>query len=303
VSNPSTPALTWRARARRARDAVNRGAVRAARAARLGHYVVLDYPASAAPPGGRRESGRLHDLVAAGEPAYGESLRTLASFEADLARVPLESPDPGAPAWINDFMPGLDAAAIYGFVRSRAPRTYLEVGSGTSTRFARRAIEDAGASTRIVSIDPSPRAEIDQICDVVVRSPLELADREVFAGLAEGDVVFLDGSHRVFAGSDATMFFCDLLPELPAGVLVGVHDVYLPDDYPADIAERHYSEQYLLATLLLGEPGWLRPVLAADYVSRRPALAEPMAPLWARPELTGVETHGVAFWLETAATP
>lgn len=111
-------------------------------------------------------------------------------------------------------------------------------------------------------------------------------------------MLFLDGSHRVFTGSDATVFFLDILPALAPGVLVGVHDVYLPRDYPAEIAGRHYSEQYLLAALLLGDPQWVRPLLAADFVSRRPALAAVLDPLWRRPELQGVETHGVAFWFE-----
>jgi hypothetical protein len=129
---------------------------------------------------------------------------------------------------------------------------------------------------------------------------MELAGTEPFESLGSGDVLFLDGSHRVFTGSDATVFFCDLLPALAPGVLVGVHDVYLPDDYPEDIAERHYSEQYLLAALLLGEPSWLRLELAADYASKRPELARILDPLWSRPELAGVQTHGVAFWFETA---
>ncbi len=287
-----------RRRARRTRDSLNRAAVRAARASGLGHYVVLDYPASARPATGSRREGKLHDLVATGEPEYRRALELIGSFSDDLARIPLRSDDPSTPTWINDFLPGLDSSAIYAFVRSREPRTYFEVGSGTSTRFARRAIEDGSLETKIVSVDPSPRAEIDALCDQVIRSPLELADPAALAELEAGDIFFLDGSHRVFTNSDATIFFCDLLPKLAPGVLVGVHDVYLPDDYPEDISDRHYSEQYLLAALLLGEPDWLRLTLAADYVSKRPELAGTLNSLWERPELAGIETHGVGFWFE-----
>ncbi len=31
-----------------------------------------------------------------------------------------------------------------------------------------------------------------------------------------------------------------------------VHDIFLPDDYPPEWADRYYSEQYLLAAWLLG---------------------------------------------------
>ena len=56
------------------------------------------------------------------------------------------------------------------------PATFLEVGSGNSTKFARRAIEDHGLRTRIVSIDPEPWAEIDGLCDEVLRAPAEEVD-------------------------------------------------------------------------------------------------------------------------------
>ena len=103
--------------------------------------------------------------------------------------------------------------------------------------------------------------------------------------MGSGDVLFLDGSHRAFTGSDATVFFCDVLPRIAAGVLVGIHDIFLPDDYPEPFIERHYSEQYLLAALLIGRPEWMELVLAADYVSKRPGLAGELGPLWAKPEL------------------
>jgi hypothetical protein len=299
VDRPGSVTTYARRQGRRARDRLNRLASRTAGAAGLGHYLVLDYPASARNAPTVRRDGPLHDVVAAAEPAYREALGTIASYEDDLGRIAVSAgADASAPAWRNGFLPGLDSAAIYSFVRSRRPVTYLEVGSGSSTRFARRAIADGKLETRIVSIDPSPRAEVDALCDVVVRGPLELADPAAFAQLGAGDVVFLDGSHRVFTGSDATVFLLDLLPTLAPGVLVGVHDVYLPDDYPRDVADRHYSEQYLLAALLLGRPAWLRLVLAAHYVSDRPSRFAELQSLWRRRELQGVETHGVAFWLE-----
>jgi hypothetical protein len=273
--------------------------VRTADAAGLGSYVVLDYPTSALDAPRVRRDGALHALVAAAESDYRRTLRTIAAYEHDLRRIPVADPGPLAPAWRNGFLPGLDSAAIYSFIRSRDPATYLEVGSGSSTRFARQAIADGELRTRIVSIDPSPRSEVDALCDVIVRRPLELADPAAFAQLEAGDVVFVDGSHRVFTGSDATIFFLDLLPTISPGVLIGIHDVYLPDDYPREVAERHYSEQYVLAALLLGRPAWLRLVLAADYVSKRAALARELEPLWRHPELDAVERHGVALWLES----
>ena len=52
--------------------------------------------------------------------------------------------------------------------------------------------------------------------------------------------------------SDATVFFTEILPKLSGGTMVGLHDIFLPHDYPADWLGRYYSEQYLLASWLLG---------------------------------------------------
>ena len=267
---------------------------------RSGVRLTLDYPPTARTEPRRRHGGPLDDRIAAPEAAYRRSLETILGYADDLVRIPVRSDDPRSPAWLNGMLPGLDGASIYAFLRDREPATYLEVGSGNSTRFARRAIDDGGLATRIVSIDPSPRVEIDDLCDEVVRAPLELADPGLLDSLAAGDVLFLDGSHRVFTGSDATVFMLDDLPALAPGVLVGIHDIYLPDDYPEDFSDRLYSEQYLLAALLLGDPAWIRPKLAAWYVSTRPGARSLLEPLWSRPELREAEAHGGGFWVEVA---
>ena len=111
--------------------------------------------------------------------------------------------------------------------------------------------------------------------------------------------MFFDGSHRVLPNSDCVAFFLDLLPALPPGVLVGIHDVYLPHDYPDGFFQLWWSEQYALAAMLLADCPWLEVTLPAFYVSEQPALVEPLQPLWALPRLEPVLRHGSAFWLTT----
>lgn len=244
---------------------------------------------------------RLFALLDARRDGYREVLGSFLPFAADLARIPLTAPpeEPESPSWINGFLPALDIVALYGFVAARAPETYLEIGSGNSTKVVRRAIRDRGLATRIVSIDPQPRAEVDALCDEVIRQALEEAPLATLPPLRAGDIVFLDGSHRVFPNSDVTVFFLELLPALPAGVLVGVHDIYLPWDYPPEILDRFYSEQYLLAARLLAPDPGLAPVLPAAFVSHHPDLLATAAPLWSAPGHEEVPAHGVAFWFVT----
>src|ERR1019366_3993414 len=106
----------------------------------------------------------------------------------------------------------------------------VEIGSGNSTKFVARAIADHGLETKIISIDPQPRAEIDSLCNEVMRKPLEKCNLDIFGTLGESDIVFADNSHQSFMNSDVTVFFCEVLPMLARGVTVGIHDIFLPQD-------------------------------------------------------------------------
>jgi predicted O-methyltransferase YrrM len=263
--------------------------------------LTLEYPPSASLVPrwghGRSPHQQICEILARYEDVYRAQIKRIADLSNELRSIPLRTEDPRQPSWTNNFLPGLDAAALYAFVRHRAPRRYLEIGSGTSTKFAARAKRDARLDTNIVSIDPHPRAEIDSICDLVMREPLETASLDVFRDLQSGDIVFFDGSHRTFMNSDVTVFFLELLPNLPAGTLVGIHDVFLPDDYPPQWTERYYSEQYLLAAYLLAGCSRFEPLLAAWYASSRGGLNKLFEELWTEPRFADVKRHGCAFWM------
>jgi hypothetical protein len=263
-----------------------------------GRHIVLDYPIHPRPRFGHEQPPhpQMDAIIRAGTDRYRARLEAIVAMQPWLLKIPVEDTgDLTAPFWRNPWLPGLDAAALYTFVASEKPTTYLEVGSGTSTKFTRQAISDHGLSTRIVSIDPQPRAEIDAICDEVIRSPLEDADLSVFEGLVAGDVVFIDNSHRVFTNSDACVVFLEVLPRLAPGVLVEIHDIYLPDDYPAGWNDRFYTEQYVLAGYLLGGSQTFETELPNWFITTNPDLAEVAAPLWA--QLPGAEALGGSYWL------
>jgi hypothetical protein len=79
-------------------------------------------------------------------------------------------------------------------------------------------------------------------------------DVKFFSQLRSGDILFIDSSHTVKAGSDVNYLFLEVLPRLNAGVIVHVHDIFFPFDYRRDwIMEkfRFWSEQYLLQAFLM----------------------------------------------------
>ena len=266
--------------------------------------VVLDYPVDARPRygHGRPAHPGLLDVVEAQRGRY-ETLIDAALTHRDALqgiRDAAATTDPHAPAWNNGFLPGLDVVAIYTMLATYAPARYVEIGSGNSTKVARKAIRERGLPTRVTSIDPAPRAEIDDLADEVIRQPFETLDRDLAAELEPGDVLFVDNSHRLLPNSDATVFFLEVLPRLRPGVIVHVHDVYLPYDYPQFMCDRFYSEQYGLAMFLLAAPEKYRVLWPGYFISEDATLSERIEPMWAHPNLAGVERHGGSFWFEIA---
>lgn len=243
----------------------------------------------------------LNIIIGRNRPEYQAWLERAVSYAPQLATIPDSSnglSDPLSPSWNNGFLPGLDIAMLYTMIAAYKPSHYIEIGSGNSTKVVAKARQDHHTGTHITSIDPAPRAEIDQLADTIDRRPLEKTDLRIFEDLQPGDIVFVDNSHRVFPNSDAMVFFMEILPQLPKGVVVQVHDVYLPYDYPQDMCDRFYSEQYALAAFLLADPGRYHTVMPCYYISEEADLRQPLDALWSYPGMPPVEKHGGSFWLE-----
>ncbi len=265
--------------------------------------LALDYDLHIAPRWGYglAPSARIAEAIAVHQALYARTLNGFQKYRSAIHTIPRDArdDDPASPHWNNLFLSGLDAASLVGFVLEARPQVYLEIGSGNSTKFSRHAIRLAGLKTKIISIDPQPRAEIDAICDKILRVPLEMADHQVFSILQAGDILFFDGSHRVFTNSDVAVFFLEILPSLPPGVLVHVHDIFLPLDYPPEWNARFYSEQYMLAAMLLCRDRPFDVILPNCYVTLDAELSKTAADLMSG---TGIApSPAVSFWIRTRA--
>lgn len=188
------------------------------------------------------------------------------------------APDPKV-NWKNHFIPALDALSLM-WAAANAKSTIVEVGSGNSTIFMRRALEFTGSSAKLISIDPYPRVDINVLCDEIVREPLENTDLSLFERLEAGDVVFIDNSHRSFMNSDVTVVMLDILPRLKPGVLIGFHDIFLPFDYFDTWSERAYNEQYLVASYLLANPDYFAIQLANYWTWSRKDHVQALTDIW-----------------------
>ncbi|CUX57288.1 MULTISPECIES: class I SAM-dependent methyltransferase [Agrobacterium] len=199
---------------------------------------------------------KLIDILDQGRSLYQSHLAGINDLSEWLKKIPTHgSPEDITPYWTNGWFEGLDGASLYYLIVKNNPSIYMEVGSGNSTKFVRKAIEDHGLRTKIVSIDPQPRADIDKLCDEVIRQKCEDVDPSIFSRLRPDDILFIDNSHRSFQGSDVTVFFTEILPALPRGILFGIHDIFIPYDYPPNWSDRFYNEQYLLLAYIFGGMG------------------------------------------------
>jgi hypothetical protein len=155
----------------------------------------------------------------------------------------------------NHLFDGADALVAYCMVRHFQPRLIIEVGSGFSSLVLGEAAAKNGSST-LTCIEPFPRQFLREGFPglrSLFEKEVQDIDLEFFSQLGSGDVLFIDSSHTVKIGGDVNYLFLEILPRLKQGVIVHVHDIFLPFDYRRDwVMEqfRFWTEQYLLQAFL-----------------------------------------------------
>ncbi len=208
--------------------------------------------------------------------------------------------------WDNPMFPPLDAVAYYGLVRALRPRTILEIGSGYSTVLAHRAMDANGTGT-IRCIEPYPRDFLLAMQGPRVsieRAPVQQVPDAAFRALGAGDVLFIDTSHVVKAGSDVNDLLFRVLPLVRRGVLVHIHDMFLPYEYPRawfDEIGIVWNEQYAVLAMLMDSARWR--VRLPNYLASRQCRDELERAL-AGFDIQGLVhnlggAQGASLWLET----
>lgn len=242
---------------------------------------------------------KLYSIINENRESYSNYLHELKDNLTYYKSIPLKKNHQKSllPNWNNNYLPGLDILTLYHFIGRFKPETVIEIGSGTSTIVIRNAVSDFNLVTKLISVDPHPRKEIDVLCDEIVRVPLEsLTDFEIFKSLEPNDIIFFDGSHRLLTNSDVTHFFLEILPALKKGVLVHFHDIYLPYDYPPFMIEQLYSEQFVLASYLLNNNQRTEIVMPNYFISCDAELSDSINDIWLQLDST-IEKHGGSFWI------
>jgi hypothetical protein len=203
----------------------------------------------------------------------------------------------GEAAVSNTFCNTPDAEIYASMILARRPSTLVEVGSGFSTLIAKKTIEFLRYGTRISVFDPYPRTDVRAVADELQLAPVEQSDL-LGRRWAENDILFIDSSHICRTRGDLPFLFCQLIPSLPAGVLVHVHDIFLPYDYPNLYDQWCHTEEYLLACTLAHSTRY-RVVMATHWLSREhPKRMNEVFGPYAGTDKSAPHHLGCSFWFE-----
>ena len=192
------------------------------------------------------------------------NLLTRFSFGQEIADLPQEKPDALEFYLKNTAFESGDAEYWYQLIRLLKPTRIFEVGSGHSTLMAIKAVrknreQDPEYRCKHVCIEPYEMPWLEETGVIVVRQKVEDLDVEFFSELKENDVLFIDSSHVIRPQGDVLFEYLALLPTLSKGVIVHLHDIFSPRNYPRQWLEeevKFWNEQYLLEAFLSQNRSW-----------------------------------------------
>ena len=158
--------------------------------------------------------------------------------------------------------------------------------------------EQFGGSLDFTCIEPYPPDflgdGIDGISRLIV-SPVEQVPLDKFLELGAGDFLFIDTSHTVKTGGDVVFLLQEVLPRLADGVVVHIHDIFLPWDYPQEwvLVGRAWNEQYAVRSFLAFNSAFEILVGVAWMSQFRPDVLAQVLPDYP----AGYSDGGGSFWI------
>lgn len=151
-----------------------------------------------------------------------------------------------------------DAILLFCLLGKLRPARVIEIGSGWSTAAMLDTFDHWEMPTRLTCIEPYPvvlrhALRADDFSRIELRveraQKIELA---LFEQLQANDVLFIDSTHVLKTGSDVAIILFQILPRLRSGVVVHLHDIFYPFEYPAEWVQDGlaWNEIYFIRALL-----------------------------------------------------
>lgn len=188
----------------------------------------------------------------------------------------------------------VDAEVLRHLIHHHRPRRIVEIGSGYSTMLAAQALLEVADQHgeppgELVAIEPYPsevlRHGFPGLSRLVPSSDLAAIAPPLVCELQAGDILFIDSTHVLHLASDVRTELLRLVPLVAPGVLVHVHDIFFPLEYPRRwVMENRWfwTEQYLLQAFLIGNQSfdvvWASHLMHVDHPERLAAAIDSYDP-------------------------
>ena len=154
----------------------------------------------------------------------------------------------------NSAFEWMDARLLYYFLQKNNPKRIIEIGSGNSTLLIYNAKKLLNLDLQITCIEPYPSEYLKQLDSQgeikLITDNLENVDINLFKTLSKNDILFIDSSHVLKLNSDVMYYFTKIFPVLNDDVLIHIHDIFFPYEYPWISEGRFWNEQYFLYVFL-----------------------------------------------------
>jgi predicted O-methyltransferase YrrM len=229
-------------------------------------------------------------------------LRRLEPFAPELADIPATAD--GSYCWTNPAFNGGDASLLYGLIRLARPRRVIEIGSGWSTLIGLRGLRENGIG-EYLCIEPYPNPDIERLAR---EGRITLDSRRVqevplatFEKLEANDILFIDSTHVAQIGSDVSQEILQIVPRQAAGVLIHLHDIFLPFEVSKDwVVDKKlfWNEQLLLAAFMAFNSEF-KAMVSNQLIARDPILCAAARRAFPHTPVIG----GGSFWFSRVAPP
>lgn len=176
----------------------------------------------------------------------------------------------------NQMYPHADGCVLFMMLQILRPKRIIEVGSGYSSALIMDTKDEfLKYDMSLCFIDPNPQDRLwglirkeDHINTTIIKDIVQNIPIDTFRTLEANDILFIDNSHVSKTGSDVNYLMTEVLPVLNKGVIIHIHDIFFPFEYPEDWLfhfRLNWNEIYMIHNFLLFNNAY-KIIFFSDYI-------------------------------------
>lgn len=220
----------------------------------------------------------------------------------------LEFMDDAALKYAGEYKPSeniglslLDAYILYSMIRNKAPKLFVEIGSGESTKISLKALQAnqaEGNDFKFIAVEPYPKQYLRDLESDNFSLMVNKVQEIPLSVFQNADILFIDSSHVSKFGSDVNYEMLEIVPLMKVGSIIHWHDIMIPGDYPRSWVENNHifwNESYMVHTFMLFNKAF-RIIWASKYMqTKHPELLSQKFPFFS-PDDPNQQLS--SFWIE-----